>query len=101
MVMRGVIASVLMAGMLCARAPEDRTTKELLEALFSGLETPKPSYFAVYGFDLELLLGNSKELEEQYATLSSEEKESLIETIEDLNEAIAEALASLDDELEE
>ncbi len=71
----------------------------MLKALFQGIEHPPASYLKKYRFiDLETLLEDSPELEDQFKNLSDEEKEALIDTIDQFNEAIAEALTSLDSE---
>lgn len=94
---RGVVA-LFMVGSLCAAdAPSSpKSSYEMLKALFRGIEHPPASSITRYCFlDLETLLEDSPELEEQFKDLSDEEKEALIDTIDQVNEAIAEVLFSL------
>ena len=101
MKVRGVVLSVLLASMLGATDfshPDlpHNDTEELLQKLFEGIDSQGDVYPHVNRvIDLEDLLEDYPELEEQYTSLSADEKVSLVETIEEYNERIAEILLAL------
>ncbi len=96
MKVRGVVATVLLAGSLLAvdTPKHEKSTEEFLEKLFDGVESSKDPYLRIHRLiDLESLLEDYPELEKQYTSLSTEDKESLVDTIDEFNETIAELLA--------
>lgn len=97
MKVRGVVATVLLAGSLLAldTPKHEKSTEEFLKELFDGVDSYKDPSLHMHRFiDLESLLEDSPELENQYTHLSQEEKEELVDTIDEFNETIAELLAA-------
>ncbi len=97
---RVVVAFFMVGSLYAANTPSSaKSSHEMLKALFQGIEHPPASYITRYRFiDLETLLEDSPELEDQFKDLSEEEREALIETVDQFNETIAEVLLSIDSE---
>lgn len=101
MKLKGVVAVVVVVAQLYAadNPPLEMSSKEVLEALFQGIEHLPVSYLQRFRFiDIESLLEESPELESQFKNLSDQQKQELMDTIEQFNQAIAEALFSMGQE---
>lgn len=99
MKLRGVlIALVMMASLRATETPpEENSPLEMLSTLFDGVEHPPVSYLKRFRFiDIESLLEDSPDLAEQFALLSEGEKQELVDTIDEFNEALAAAIFSND-----
>jgi hypothetical protein len=98
MKLKGVVLFVGMAACLYAAEvpPLEASSQEMLDALFEGMEHLPVSYLQRFRFiDIESLLEDSIDLERQFQSLSDKQKQELIDTIDQFNQAIAEALFSI------
>lgn len=85
--------------MLYATDESPMSTEQLLQQLFEGIDSQTEVKLHVHRIlDLESYLEGYPALEEKYISLSSEDRDALVDLIDECNEKIAEALSQMDDE---